>query len=410
MTIEEILAGLQAIIDGAKGADGVERALTDEEVQRYEALEVTLNTARKSAEIVKRNQAYHTPVRTDLHVHAGGVEVIERTEQEKAFGHYLRTGQANGDLIFRAQSEGIGSAGGYLVPDATATRIIERLKGFGGLAAEVETITTATGNPLPWVTNDDTANQGEIVPEGVPAVGGADLVFGPGVLGAYKYEATGPAGTALKVSWELAQDSAFPLEAFIERKLAQRIHRKMARDWAIGTGIGQPQGALTGGTTGLTIASNAVGLTFANITAAHHLPDPAYRSGAGQGEEDGAAGEAIWVMNDASMALIEGLVDLNGRPLLGLSTNGISGKPETTLRGYRVVIDNAFPAFTAGGAKSAIFGNVRQGYVRRLVKDITLVVLKEKYAEEGNIGYLSWARADGMVQDPNAYTVVAAAA
>jgi HK97 family phage major capsid protein len=174
----------------------------------------------------------------------------------------------------------------------------------------------------------------------------------------------------------------------------------MARDFVLGTGVGQPQGILTGGTTGLTVASNAVGLTYANIITAHHLPDVAYR-------EDG---ESIWVMSDGSAALLEGLMDLNGRPLLATSTDGIAGKPTISLRGYRVVIDNSFPTFTAGGAKSAVFGNMKKAYIRRMVKDITLVVLRELFARTGQIGYLSWARADGMVQDPNAYTVVAAAA
>lgn len=400
MTIEEILAGLQAIIDGATGENGTARPLNDDEVNRYETLERELTSARRDVEIRTRNAAYLTPTRSDLHIATGGRETTtERTDQERAFGAYLRTGQPNADLEFRAQAEGTGSAGGYLVPTAMVTRIIEKMKAFGGLAAEVETIDTATGNPLPWVTNDDTANQGDIVAENAAAVAGADLVFGPGTLGAYKYEATGVGGDPLKVPWELAQDSAFDLESFVERKLAERIHRKQARDWAIGSGVGQPQGILTGGTTGVTITNNAVGMTYANIIAAHHKPDAAYR-------EDG---ECVWVMSDGAAALVEGLVDGNGRPLLGLSSDSIAGKPVLTLRGHRVVIDNAFPATFAGSAKTAVFGNLKRAYVIRQVKDVTLLVLKELYAKNGQVGYMSWARADGLVQDSSAYTVVTAA-
>jgi hypothetical protein len=46
MGIEEILAALQAIIDGAVGTNGQPRRLTDEEVTQYEALEVDLAAAR----------------------------------------------------------------------------------------------------------------------------------------------------------------------------------------------------------------------------------------------------------------------------------------------------------------------------------------------------------------------------
>lgn len=411
LTIEQILESLQAIIDGAEAEDGTERPLNDEEVQRYEDLERQLTTARRDMEIRSRNNAYNTPIRSDLHVHAGGQQAVQRTDEERAFSAYLRSGIPNNDLTyralpddagmqFRAQAEGTGAAGGYLVPEGFRNNIIERLKGFGGLAAEAEHIQTSSGNPLPWPTADDTANSGEIVAENAQAAGGADKVFGVKTLGAYKYESTGVDGEPLKVSWELAQDTEFNLEDFVERNLATRIRRKQARDWVIGDGTGEPQGILPGGTTGVTIAVNAAGMTYANIVAATHVPDIAYR-------EDG---ESIWVMSDGAAALIEGLVDLNGRPLMNMSTDGIAGKPARTLMGYRVVIDNSFPATFAGSAKTAVFGNVRRGYVIRDVKEVTLVVLRELFARTGQIGYLSWARADGLVQDPYAYTVITAAA
>ena len=402
-TIEQILAALQEIIAGAtEEIDGnqTERPLTDEEVQRYEALESELATVRRDAEFRTRHNAYRTPTRNDLHVNAAGTEhATQRTDQERAFEAYLRTGVPNSDLEFRAQSEGTGAAGGYLVPDAMVTRIVERMRAFGGISGEAEHVTTSSGNPLPWVTNDDTANEGEIVAENAQAAGGADLVFGPKALGAYKYESTGVDGEPLKVSWELAQDSAFDLESFVDRKLAERIHRKQAKHWATGTGVGQPQGLLTGGTTGITIASNAVGMTFANIVAATHVPDIAYR------EE----GESVWAMNDASVALLEGLMDANNRPLLGEANDSIAGKPVRTLRGYRIIIDNSMPVFGAA-AKAAVFGNIKKGYIIRDVKEVTLIVLRELYARTGQIGYLAWARADGMVQDANAFTVVTSAA
>jgi HK97 family phage major capsid protein len=402
-TIEQILAALQEIIAGAtEEVDGTstERPLNDEEIQRYEALEQELATVRRDAEFRTRHNAYRTPTRNDLHINSAGTEhATQRTDQERAFESYLRSGIPNSDLEFRAQSEGTGAAGGYLVPDAMVTRIVERMRAFGGISGEAEHVSTSSGNPLPWVTNDDTANEGEIVAENAQAAGGADLVFGPKALGAYKYESTGVDGEPLKVSWELAQDSAFDLESFVDRKLAERIHRKQAKHWATGTGVGQPQGLLTGGTTGITIASNAVGMTFANIVGATHVPDIAYR-------EDG---ESVWVMNDASVALLEGLLDANNRPLLGEANDSVAGKPVRTLRGYRIVIDNSMPVFGAG-AKAAVFGNVKRGYIIRDVKEVTLIVLRELYARTGQIGYLAWARADGMVQDGNAFTVITSAA
>jgi HK97 family phage major capsid protein len=399
-TIEQILAGLQAIIDGAKAEDGAERPLTDEEVQRYQDLEMELTTARRDQEVRSRNNAYRTPTRTDLTLYTGpGENTSQPTDEERAFAHYLRTGIPNGDLEFRAQAEGTGAAGGFLVPQGFLAKITERLKAFGGIASEVEHVNTGSGNPLPWPTNDDTANEGEIVAENAAPAGGADLVFGTKTLGAYKYDSNGVGGQPLKVSFELAQDAAFDLEGFVQRALGTRIGRKQAGHWATGTGVAMPQGILTGGTTGVTVASNAVGMTYANIVAATHVPDPEYRDD----------GESVWAMSDAAVALVEGLVDLNGRPLLNMSTDGIAGKPVRTLMGYRIVIDNKLPNFTAGGAKTALFGNLKRGYVIRDVKEVTMIVLKEMFALNGQIGYMAWARADGLVQDANAFTVIASA-
>lgn len=407
-TIEELLAALQSIIDGAKDESGADRALTDEEMLRYEDTEKELAVVRRNVEIRSRNTAYNTTAgRPDLGVHAGGQSAVKRTDEERAFDHYLRTGIPNNDLTwkahpaeeFRAQAEGTASAGGYLVPAGFLDKITEKLKAYGGLANEVETITTDTGQPLPWPTNDDTGNQGEIVAENAAPASGADLVFGTKQLGAFKYDSVGTGGLPLKVPVELAQDAAFPLEPFVQRKLGMRIGRKQAADIMNGTGTTMPVGALAGGTIGLSIATNAVGLTYAEFVVASHIPDVAYR------EE----GECVWVMSDGIAALAETLVDGNGRPLMRDSSDSIAGKPVRTILGYRVVIDNAMPATFAGDiTKTMLFGNLKLGYVRRMVKEVTMVVLRELYALNGQIGYMAWARMDGLPQDTAAYTVISA--
>jgi HK97 family phage major capsid protein len=394
--VDEILAALQAIIDGAKAEDGTERDLTDEELERYKELEGRLEMARQSAEIRSRQKAYTAPVRSDLHVHTA-----TRTEvdpQERAFEQYLRTGDAPPELTeFRAQSTGTNTAGGYLVPTGFRNKLIERMKQFGGIGEVAETITTSEGNTINYPTVDDTANVGEIVAEGGTFAAGADLVFGTRALTAYKYFAGGAGNLPLKVSWELLQDAAFDVSSFVARKLGERIARLQAVHWATGTGTGQPQGLVTPITTGGAIASNAVGPTYAELLATVNMLDPAYWSG------------ARWVMNSASMAKIQGQLDTTGRPILNDSTQGISGDPGgSTLLGYPVTIDQAMPSMAAG-AKFLAFGNIAEAYVIRRVKDVTLVTLNELYAANGQTGFMSWARADGAVQNPNAVVVRTAA-
>jgi len=386
VTVEEILAALQAIIEGAKAEDGTERPLTDEEAARYEELEGKLEMARKSAEIRSRQQAYMTPVRNDLHVNVSGAE----DKVERAFEQYLRTGNAGPELAeYRAQSEGTNTAGGYLVPQGFRAKLVERMKQFGGIANYAETFTTAEGNLVPYPTVDDTANVGEIVAEGGTFAAGADLVFAQRTLSAYKYMAGGAGNLPLKVSWELLQDSAFDVSSFIARKLGERIARLQAVHWATGTGTGQPQGIVTPITTSGTIGT----LGLADLVATILALDPAYRA------------NAKWLMNDATYGSIMGLNDSTGRPLLTGVNDGIGESlTRPRLLGYEVVIDQAMPS-KATGAKFLAFGDINEAYVIRRVKDVTLVTLNELYAANGQTGFMAWARADGAVQNPNAIVV-----
>lgn len=386
MTVEEILAKLQAIIDEAG-----DRPLTDEEVERYEELETQLKAVQRSQEIRSRQQAYLTPVQSAVNV--GTVKTDDTLE--RAFDHYLRTGRENADITeLRAQGVGTDSAGGFTVPETMLTKITERMKAFGGLAEHVETITTDSGEPIRWPTLDDTSNTGVIAAEGAaPTSGGADLVFGEKTLGAYKYVAPGASQLPLRVSLELLQDSGFDIQGLVTRKLSERIARVQAVDWVNGVGTTEPFGIITNTTT--EVAKDT--LTYADLVDIVHSVDPAYRVG------------AKWAFNDATLALIEKLVDDNGRPLLGSTTNGVSsGLPNTTLLGYPVVVDQAFASVGAAdsGSRYAVFGDLAAGYVIRRVKDVTLIVNPYSRANEGQVEYTMWARADGAVQDPRAFAVV----
>lgn len=386
MTVEEILAKLQEIIDEAG-----DRPLTDEEIERYEELETQLKAVQRSQEIRSRQQAYLTPVQSAVNV--GTVKTDDTLE--RAFDHYLRTGRENADITeLRAQGVGTDAAGGFTVPETMLTKITERMKAYGGLAEHVETITTDSGEPIRWPTLDDTSNSGVIAAEGTaPATGGADLVFGEKTLGAFKYVAPGASQLPLRVSLELLQDSGFDIQGLVTRKLAERIARVQAVDWVAGAGTTEPFGIITSTTT--EVEKDA--LTYADLVDIVHSVDPAYRVG------------AKWAFNDATLALVERLEDDNGRPLLGSTTNGISsGLPNTTLLGYPVVIDQAFASVGAAesGNRYAVFGDLAAGYVIRRVKDVTLIVNPYSRANEGQVEYTMWARADGTVQDPRAFAVV----
>lgn len=409
MSVEELIAALQAIIaEATGGADPDPNAtastvqLNEDQAARYEALEKQLVIARKSEEIMKRNELHKLAVGPV----ASGIQVIEPDVASRSFDTYLRSGgKVNPELVSRAQNEASGPAGGYFVPDTFRDKLIERQKAFGGLMNAAENITTATGAPLLWMLNDDVLDtEAGIIAEGAANTFGADFSFTRNALNAFKYDTAGATASAgndtakwLRVSWELLQDSTYDLQPFIARKFAERIQRKLAKDLINGTGVNEPVGIIStmGGLTSsaVTLASATAGPSYVELVQIEHALDIMYRD------------NAKWLMNDKTVGLIEQLVDLNGRPLIwqaGQGTIADGTRANKTLLGYPVVVDNAMPDMLTGSTRGIVFGDLNAAYVVRTVKDFTLVTANELFAGTGQVGFLGWGRYDGMVQDPNA--------
>ena len=391
MTVEELIDAMKALVEAATAED---RELTEEEADRYETLEGQLTTARRSQEIQKRQAAYTAPQVMRRVATTTADDTIGR-----AFEHYLRTGQANHDLVeLRAQGEGVGTEGGFLVPSEFRDKIVDRMVAFGGVAGEVETITTSTGSPLEFPTLDDTASEGEIIAEGAQYTGGEDLVFGTKSLGAYKYTSSGASSAPLRVSVELLQDSAFDVAALVARKMGERIARAQAAHWINGTGAGEPQGLLGSTITADETVDVADVIDYDDLLDLETLLDPAYET------------NAKWIMSKATWSVVRAIVDGNSRPLvMEQAVSGIGAKPSPSLLGYPVVLDQEALDFgsATGPSSNIALGDFREAYVIRRVTNLTVVVNPYTRANFGQVEYTAWERADGIVQNRNAYVVLA---
>lgn len=391
---------MQAIIDGAEG-----RSLTEDEVDRYKALESELEAAQRDGEIRNRHRAYNTVV-----VPAGvPVPQLGAPESiEDAFRAYLRSAQPNADITelrvggpsdigtvrpSNAQSTESGPAGGYLVPEGFRTKIVERMKAVGGLAEAAEVITTETGNTLPWPVIDDTANTGEVVDENTGGTSGADLVFSVEDLGAWTYQAGGPSGDPVKLPWELMQDSAFDIEALLSRLLGIRLGRAFAPHLISGTGVKQPKGIFHG-VTGLEAAVTG-GPSYVDLINLKTAVDKLYWPG------------SRWLLSQLGLGRVWKILDSHGDPIWRPSVQ--SGALEDgTLLGHPITIDNGVGDFvgTNGADDNWIaFGDLRAGYVVRKVRDIAVVVNPWSSASKRQNEYTAWMRADGRPQDTNAFQV-----
>jgi HK97 family phage major capsid protein len=392
-TIEEVTSSMTALVDGA-----ADRSLTDDEVTAYEGMEQELQAIQKTENIRTRNQAYNT-VRTPAGVPSRPGTDDGRTDLDRAFENYLRTGTPNADIsqlqVSNAQGSGT-TAGGYMIPSGFRQKLVEVRKSFGGFANEVDTLNDTTGAPLEYPSLNDTANVGGITAESAAITSGADLVFGTVTLGAYKYTSAGAGSNLpLRVPVELLQDSAFDVESLVARKLGERIARAQAPHWVTGTGSSQPLGILASSLTQDNDLDVADTIDYDDIMDTYDLLDAAYEP------------NAKWLMRKNTWSQIRGIVDLNGRPIVQDSTTGISGQPVKTLLGFPVIIDEAAPLLSSAGITFPIaFGDFREAYVLRRVSNLVVVVDPYGRAANGEVQFTAWERADGTIQNRSAYVIV----
>ncbi len=314
----------------------------------------------------------------------GGGEALTAEERTA-----LRGGFVDGREL-RAQGVATGSAGGYLVPEGFRNTLIETMKFYSSVREVAEVINTASGQTLPWPTNDDTANVGAILTENT-AMAEQDLALGQDDLGAYMYTSK-----MVRVSFQLLQDSVFNLDSFLARKLGERIGRIQNTHFTTGTGSSQPLGIQTNATAGKTGASGqTTTVTYDDLVDLIHSVDPAYRSA-----------DSRFMMHDSTLGAARKLKDSQNRPLWEPSVQ--AGEPDRLL-GYGLAVNNNMPVMAAS-AKSILFGDFRRAYVIRDVLGVQLLRLTERYADYLQVGFAAYARTDATLQDAGAVRAYANAA
>jgi HK97 family phage major capsid protein len=102
------------------------------------------------------------------------------------------------------------------------------------------------------------------------------------------------------------------------------------------------------------------------------------------------------------------MVDSHGDPIMLLrGSRDLGGSTEVeSLLGFPVTIDQAFSSYAPAAATAAgVFGNLREGYVRRVVREVQMVADPYSRSRYRQTEISAWARMDAVQQNPSAYTV-----
>lgn len=291
----------------------------------------------------------------------------------------LIEGRADLPAEVRAQSTGTDSAGGYTVPTEFSGEIDRAMAAWGPMwdANVVRELTTSNGRRIEWPTVDDTSNTGRIKSENssVDDDGTDDVTFGQKLLDAYIYD-TG----MVRVPIELLQDSAFDIEALMNDLFGERLGRLANQALTTGTGSSQPNGIVTASSQGLEVAG-AAAITSDELFDLVHSVDPAYR----------ASPQCRWQFNDATLAYIRKLKDGDGNYLWQMGDVRTGEPPMLLSHPYSV---NQAMADIGASARSVLFGD-HSRYVVRKVMGFQVMTLRERYAENFQVGMVGFKRFDG---------------
>jgi len=292
----------------------------------------------------------------------------------------LQTGFAKVEQ--RAQTAGTTTAGGFTVPTELQAILTKSMLAWGPMYDEdiCTSITTASGNPLPMPTIDDTTKTVSVTGEGVTLgdTGAKDAVFGQKQLDAYSYNTEW-----LRVSFELANDSIFAMEQLLGDLLGERLGRRANSELTIGDGTGDPNGIVTASTLGKTAAAIAA-ITWDEIIDLEHSVDPAHR----------ASPKARYMFNDSVLQAVRKLKDGQGNYLWQMGD--VKGGIPASFNGRPYSINQAM-ASMATGNKVMLFGDFSKYYVRKVGSPIIGAIQdKDFWPGFGIAGYI---RIDGELAD-----------
>jgi HK97 family phage major capsid protein len=319
----------------------------------------------------------------------------QRTAAEKrALANYVRYGITDATYLRSAvglETRDLGTVtggaitgGSQFIPQAFLPTLFEAQKAWGGLLNIVSTRDTDNGAPMKIAFANDTGSSVVVVGEAV-ASSEADPTIS-GVISSTDFLTTG----VVKVSLAELQDSAFDIEGWLRDSFGKRYFRGMNSLVTNGSTSGNVQSILTGNTNSLQTAATGT-VAYVDIAATYADLDPAYEAG------------ASWTMNSTTRGALLKVTDTLGRPLFVPSPN--AGAFDTLL-GKPVVLNQALPNIASGNV-AIQFGDYKQGYLFRNVKPgLAIVRLNERYLDSGEIGFIGFARAGGVVVLPGTYPLV----
>lgn len=195
------------------------------------------------------------------------------------------------------------------------------------------------------------------------------------------------AGALVLIGNSVENNGSFSVVNFIVNQMAEEIAIFLEKELLTGTGSNAAQGAVHT-TNGIT-ATSATAVTSDELITLQAQIKQAYQA------------NACWTMNTATFTAIKKLKDSDGKYLL---QNDLSEGFPYRLLGKPVYISDNMPAMAAG-AKAILYGDY-SGLSVNMRENISIEVLREKYATQHAIGVNALFEFDSKVADSQKLAVL----
>lgn len=376
----QLIKDADAIVSAAQ-AEG--RSMTSEEKTKFEAIEADVRSLKQEFEILERN----AEMKKELASNEGELRAAApKANAKEAFSKYLRHGMGSLNTQERSliqkrgtntQIAGTDSLGGFLVPQEFSDELDVASLFTGEVERLAKKLNTASGGLLDYPTVDDTGTNAVLTSEAA-AVTVADMTFANAQLSAYNYS------SLVKVSQQLLQDSAFDLNAFLVEAMGERIARVTNAAFSTDNGSSKPQGIVTGSTKGAD-AAGATAITADDVLNLIYSVDASYRNK-----------ESFGLMaHDNIISAIRslGVGASNDFPIFIPSME--MGQPDRIF-GVPVYVNNDMQSTIATATKTLLAADFSK-FVVRNAGGIQMLRLNERFADELEVGFVAYKRADSRV-------------
>lgn len=282
-------------------------------------------------------------------------------------------------IDFRALVKGAnGTNASAIVPEDFYGRLIQHLIETSGVLQTNPTILNTSSGEVIQVPKTTAHYTASIVTE-ASAIGVSESTFGQVSLGAYKY------GALFQISRELLDDNGVDLEGYLAQNAGRALGNAMGEHFITGDGNAKPSGVLAGATGAVTGASGLSGVPSTDdlIDLYYSVISP-YR----------ASRSCAWLMSDTTVGKVRKLKDDNG--LYVWQPSLVAGTPDTIMG--KAVYTDPYVATAATGAKSVIFGDFSQYFVR-LAGGVRFERSDEYSFDKDLVTFRALVRADGAMVD-----------